>query len=207
MKSMKLKNEIEIALFAVLLAVFSWTTIPFAVPFTLQTFGVYVALMLLGGKKGTIAIALYILLGAVGVPVFSGFKGGVGALLGPTGGYIFGFLATGLVYILMEKRTFRFRAPVSLAIGTILCYAFGTIWFVIVYKRKGRPDQRLDGAPQVRNSVHPAGRREAGAGRSGFKAREKIHKMKEERDALKAGASLDCIKRSGAWRACRRSER
>ena len=101
MKSMKLKNEIEIALFAVLLAVFSWTTIPFAVPFTLQTFGVYVALMLLGGKKGTIAIALYILLGAVGVPVFSGFKGGVGALLGPTGGYIFGFLATGLVYILM----------------------------------------------------------------------------------------------------------
>ena len=68
MKSMKLKNEIEIALFAVLLAVFSWTTIPFAVPFTLQTFGVYVALMLLGGKKGTIAIALYILLGTVGVP-------------------------------------------------------------------------------------------------------------------------------------------
>ena len=139
MKSMKLKNEIEIALFAVLLAVFSWTTIPFAVPFTLQTFGVYVALMLLGGKKGTIAIALYILLGAVGVPVFSGFKGGVGALLGPTGGYIFGFLATGLVYILMEKRTFRFRAPVSLAIGTILCYAFGTIWFVIVYSGKVGP--------------------------------------------------------------------
>lgn len=139
MKSMKLKNEIEIALFAVLLAVFSWTTIPFAVPFTLQTFGVYVALMLLGGRKGTIAIALYILLGAVGVPVFSGFNSGIGALLGPTGGYIFGFLVTGLVYILMEKQTFRFRAPVSLAIGTILCYAFGTIWFVIVYSNKTGP--------------------------------------------------------------------
>lgn len=139
MKSMKLKNEIEIALFAVLLAVFSWTTIPFAVPFTLQTFGVYVALMMLGGKRGTIAIALYILLGAVGVPVFSGFNSGIGALLGPTGGYIFGFLVTGLVYILMEKRTFRFRAPVSLVIGTLLCYAFGTIWFVIVYSQKNGP--------------------------------------------------------------------
>lgn len=135
-KKVKLRDKIEIALFAVLMAVFSWITIPFAVPFTLQTFGVYAALMLLGGKRGTISIALYILLGAAGIPVFSGFNGGMGALFGSTGGYIFGFLVIGLVYIRMERCTFRFRAPISLVMGTLLFYAVGTVWFVIVCSGK-----------------------------------------------------------------------
>lgn len=140
MKSMKLKNEIEIALFAVLLAVFSWTTIPFAVPFTLQTFGVYVALMLLGGKKGTIAIALYILLGAVGVPVFSGFKGGVGrGLLGPDRRLYLGFSRNGsCVYPDGKADVPLPRAGLAGdRNGSVL--AFGTIWFVIVYSGKVGP--------------------------------------------------------------------
>lgn len=65
-----------IALFAVLMAVCSWISIPAVVPFTLQTFGVFVAVSVLGGKRGTLAVVLYLLMGIVGLPVFAGFSGG-----------------------------------------------------------------------------------------------------------------------------------
>ena len=87
-----------IALFAVLMAVCAWISIPFAVPFTLQTFAVFAALAILGGRRGTLSVVVYLLLGAVGLPVFAGFKGGLAALLGTTGGYILGFLLTALLY-------------------------------------------------------------------------------------------------------------
>ena len=86
------------AVCAALIAICAWITVPAAVPFTLQTFAIFFVLSLLGGKRGTIAILVYILLGAVGLPVFSGFNGGLGALLGTTGGYIFGFLFIGLIF-------------------------------------------------------------------------------------------------------------
>ena len=66
------------------------------VPFTLQTFGVFMAVGVLGGKRGTLAVLVYILLGVVGVPVFAGFSGGIGVLLNTTGGYIVGFLFSAL---------------------------------------------------------------------------------------------------------------
>ena len=69
-----------------LLAVCAWVTVPFTIPFTLQTFGVFMALRLLGGRRGTAAIVLYILLGIAGLPVFSGFGAGPGVIAGPTGG-------------------------------------------------------------------------------------------------------------------------
>lgn len=81
-----------IAIFTVLMAVCSWISIPATVPFTLQTFGVFVAVGVLGGKRGSLAVLIYILLGVIGVPVFAGFSGGIGAILGTTGGYILGFL-------------------------------------------------------------------------------------------------------------------
>ena len=89
------------ALFAVLLTVCAWISVPLPVPFTLQTFAIFAALGILGGRRGTWAVAVYLLLGAVGLPVFSGFRGGLGALLGTTGGYILGFLALALVYWLV----------------------------------------------------------------------------------------------------------
>ncbi|MBP5250511.1 MAG: biotin transporter BioY, partial [Lachnospiraceae bacterium] len=95
-------NMIFIAMMAAIMAVCAWITIPAAVPFTLQTFAVFLAICVLGGKNGTIAVFVYILLGAVGLPVFSGFKGGVGVLLGNTGGYIIGFLFSALVMWLLE---------------------------------------------------------------------------------------------------------
>ena len=92
------------ALFAAVITVCSWISLPvFAVPITLQTFAVFSALLILGGKYGTMSVLVYILLGSVGAPVFSGFRGGLSALMGPTGGYIVGFLLTGIIYLLFTS--------------------------------------------------------------------------------------------------------
>lgn len=136
--SLKTVELTYIALFAVLIAICSWISIPMAVPFTLQTFAVFLAVGILGGKRGTLAVVIYILLGAVGVPVFSGFKGGFGVLIGPTGGYILGFILSALVMWLFEKfiGTKTVVLAISMVIGLILCYAFGTAWFMVVYSSK-----------------------------------------------------------------------
>ncbi|MEG1593869.1 MAG: biotin transporter BioY [Oscillibacter sp.] len=124
-----------VALFAVLITVCAWVSIPLAVPFTLQTFAVFAALGILGGRRGTFAVLVYILLGAVGLPVFAGFKGGLAALLGTTGGYLLGFLGSALVYWAITKCFGSKPAVMLLAmvLGLVLCYAFGTFWFVRVY--------------------------------------------------------------------------
>ncbi len=124
-----------IGIFAVLMAVCSWISIPTLVPFTLQTFAVFAALCVLGGRRGTSAILVYILLGAIGVPVFAGFSGGIGVLLTSTGGYIIGFLFAGLIYwgitkIAGEKPVIM---VISMLLGMAAYYAFGTVWFMQVY--------------------------------------------------------------------------
>ena len=97
------KDMAYIALLVVLIAVCYWISIPSVVPFTMQTFGVFCAVGLLGGFRGTVAVLIYILMGLIGLPVFSNFNGGAGYLMGPTGGYIVGFLFTALIYWLFEK--------------------------------------------------------------------------------------------------------
>ena len=149
--SAAVRDLVLIGVFAALLAVFSWISIPTVIPFTLQTFGVFLALTLLGGKRGTLAILVYLLLGAVGLPVFSGFTGGFGRILGTTGGYMVGFLAIGILYILFEKLSAgeRFRGKtgscsrrtarrtlweaITLILGLFICYAIGTAWFLFIY--------------------------------------------------------------------------
>ena len=113
------------ALFAVLLMVCAWINIPLTVPFTLQTFGVFAALGTLGGRRGTLAILAYLLLGLVGLPVFSGFQGGPGVLLGTTGGYILGFLASALLYWGMPARLGARPAVTAAAmeLGLLVAYA------------------------------------------------------------------------------------
>ena len=115
-------------MFAALLAVCAWISIPLGdVAVTLQTFGVALALLLLGGKWGSLTVIIYLLLGAVGLPVFSGFRGGIGALAGVTGGFLWGFLLMGLVYWGLEKLG---KLPALLA-GLLVCYGCGCGWFYL----------------------------------------------------------------------------
>ena len=126
-----------IAIFAGVMAICSWISIPATVPFTLQTFGVFLAVGVLGGKRGTLSVLIYILLGAIGLPVFAGFSGGIGSILGTTGGYIIGFLFSALVMWGMEAafgKKLWVRA-FSMVLGLAVCYAFGTAWFMLVYAR------------------------------------------------------------------------
>lgn len=121
-----------IAIFTVLIAICSWITIPAAVPFTMQTFAV-----LLGGRRGTLAIIVYILLGAIGVPVFSGFGGGIGVLMNTTGGYIIGFLLSALIMWAAERTLGKklWVQALSMILGLLACYAAGTLWFMVLYMR------------------------------------------------------------------------
>ncbi len=141
MKRNKLYDTIYIGLCAALIAVCSQIQIPAAVPFTLQTFAIFLTCGLLGGKRGTVSVLIYILLGAVGLPVFAGFKGGIGALLGTTGGYIIGFIFTALIMWLFEKLPGKklITLGISMACGLIICYAFGTAWFIYVYTNTKEP--------------------------------------------------------------------
>lgn len=126
---------VYIAICAVLIAICSWITIPATIPFTLQTFGVFLTVCLLGGKRGSLSVFIYIVLGLIGIPVFAGVKGGIGVLLGNTGGYIIGFLFSALIMWAMEallgRKTWVLAA--SMVIGLIACYAVGTAWFMMVY--------------------------------------------------------------------------
>ena len=130
-----------IAVFAVLMAICSWISIPTAIPFTLQTFAVFLAVIVLGGKRGTMSVLVFVLLGAVGVPVFAGFTGGLYVILGNTGGYIIGFLFAGLLMWLMERLFGRkmWVQAASMLLGMVTYYVFGTIWFMIVYMRTTGP--------------------------------------------------------------------
>ena len=124
------------ALFAVLMAVCAWISIPVPkpmVPFSMQTFAVFAALAVLGGRRGTYAVSAYLLLGAVGLPVFAGFRGGLSVLLGSTGGYLIGFMGTALVFWLMEKllgNSLLVKTAACL-LGMFVYYAFGTAWYCV----------------------------------------------------------------------------
>ena len=129
----KTLDMVYIAIFAVIIAVCSWISVPMVVPFTLQTFGVFCAVGLLGGKRGTLSVLIYVLLGAVGVPVFAGFSSGIGTLFGVTGGYIMGFIFTALIYWLITAIFGKklWAIILGMVLGLLACYAFGTIWFMI----------------------------------------------------------------------------
>lgn len=134
-RKMKPLDLAYIGMFVALIAICSWISIPTTVPFTLQTFGVFAAAAILGMGRGTLTVIIYIILGAVGCPVFAGFQGGLGALLGTTGGYIIGFFFTALITGGIMK-AFGKSIPVmfiAMVLGLAACYAFGTVWFIYVY--------------------------------------------------------------------------
>lgn len=134
------KEMVLTAMFAAIMAVCSWISIPIGtIAITLQTFAIFCALCILGGRNSLFSILVFILLGAIGLPVFSGFKGGIGVLTGPTGGYIFGFIFMPIIYMAGEKlfgKKFAVKV-ILLLIGLIVCYTFGTAWFIFVCSNNG----------------------------------------------------------------------
>ena len=132
---MKVRNMALCGLFTAVLAICAWISVPMGdTVITLQTFGIFLTLGLLGGKRGTVTVLVYLLLGAIGAPVFSGFRGGLGALLGTTGGYIFGFMSTSILYWIMTsiKDTPRIRL-IAMVLGLLLCYICGSWWYLTRY--------------------------------------------------------------------------
>lgn len=151
---------VYIAIFAVIIAVCSWISVPMVVPFTLQTFGVFCAVGLLGGKRGTLSVLIYVLLGAVGVPVFAGFSSGIGTLFGVTGGYIMGFIFTALIYWLITAIFGKklWAIILGMVLGLLACYAFGTIWFMVVLCAKSGTDRTCGRPYEMCCSVFDTGR-------------------------------------------------
>lgn len=129
------KNISYIALCTALITVCSWIAVPAAVPFTLQTFAVAAAGGLLGAKRGTLSVVIYILLGAIGLPVFASFRSGAAVIFGTTGGYVLGFLFLALISGFAAERFGRKMCVMipSMLAGVAVCYAFGTAWYVCVY--------------------------------------------------------------------------
>ena len=135
------KDIVLISLSVTLIIICSWISIPLMVPFTMQTFAVFTIIGLLGTKRSTIAILIYILIGAIGIPVFSEFTGGLGRLLGSTGGYIIGFIFTALIsgFIIDKLGKSSIAMIFSMIIGLLTCYLFGTAWFIYIYTNTTDP--------------------------------------------------------------------
>lgn len=140
-KVLTVQDMVLIAIFAALIAACSYIQIPLGpVPFTLQTFAVFTTAGLLGTKRGTIAVVIYILLGVIGIPVFAG-SGGPGIIVGPTGGYITGFIFTviiiGLIMNVFKKNATGLKfvmTVVAIVVGDAICFIIGTIQFMVVMK-------------------------------------------------------------------------
>ena len=128
---MKLREMTRCGIFAALLAVCAWLSIPFGdQAVSLQSFGLFLALGLLGGRGGMVTVLVYLLLGAVGLPVFSCFRGGSAVLLGPICGCLCGFLLACATYWLLEN---RLQPWLNMILGMAVCYACGTAWYYFMY--------------------------------------------------------------------------
>ena len=135
MNKSKTKDLAAVSLCSALMCVCSWIQFPSAVPFTLQTFAVFFIALTFGTKKALTSTVIYILLGAVGLPVFSGFQGGIGALLGATGGFVLGFIPSVIIVSLLARKFAKsfLSSAVCCLPGLAICYVSGLLWYVFVY--------------------------------------------------------------------------
>ena len=132
-QKIKTKQMVLIALMTAVTCVLGPLSIPLPfspVPISLTNFAIFLAIFVLGMKNGTISFIIYLLLGAVGVPVFSSFRGGLQVLAGPTGGYLIGFIFLALIMGFAHDHFDRKLVPtiIGMIIGMAVCYAFGTVW-------------------------------------------------------------------------------
>ena len=141
MRDNKIQNLTLTALMAAILCIMGPIVIPIGmVPLSFANMAIYLAIILLDKKKALISTTIYLLMGLVGIPVYSGFSAGAGKLLGPTGGYLIGYLALSFLGgILLEKRKCRekgklFNQIMALSVGTLGLYLVGTVW--LMYQSK-----------------------------------------------------------------------
>lgn len=128
------REIVNIGLITALMIISAWITVPFVIPFTLQTMAVAFAILRFRNYKAIFPIIVYIGLGLVGIPVFSGFKGGPAVIAGPTGGFIIGFIFMGIVgSFLIPHAASMFQKMVFLFISILFCYMSGLVWYVLVY--------------------------------------------------------------------------
>ena len=136
MKKMTTIKLVRIALMAAILCILGPISFPIAisaVPISLSILGIFLTLIIIDPQEAIISIIVYIILGLVGLPVFSNFTGGVSKLFGPTGGYIIGYIPLALIswfFISKFNRKLVFIC-VGLILGTAACYALGTCWLSI----------------------------------------------------------------------------
>ena len=124
----------SIALMAAVICVLGPLAIPVGpVPISLVPLAIFLCVYVLGTKRGTIAVLLYLLIGAVGVPVFSGFAGGFGKIAGPTGGYLLGYIFMALIAGWFIHRFYDSVVVqfLGMLLGLAVLYAFGTAWLSI----------------------------------------------------------------------------
>lgn len=134
----RIRDITYIALATAVIAVSAQISIPLTVPVTLQTLAIFLAVTLLGTGRGTAAVGLYIFIGAIGIPVFSSFKGGLAVLLGATGGYIIGFIPMAVIAgIIIGDSQKRLRIILALSAGILVLYSFGTVFFILMWMRGG----------------------------------------------------------------------
>ncbi|HKK95099.1 MAG TPA: biotin transporter BioY, partial [Anaerovoracaceae bacterium] len=131
MKSYKISL---IGLFVAITAICSWITIPLPftpVPINMATFAVIMSGLVLGARLGAISQIIYIFIGIVGMPVFSGFSSGFGVLVGPTGGYLMGYIFIALLSGILSKNH-DYKIFIGIVLGNVMCYILGSLWFMYI---------------------------------------------------------------------------
>ena len=132
---MKTENMTRIALMTAVLCILGPLSVPVGpVPISLATLGILLAVYILGTKEGTCACFLYLAIGAIGLPVFSGFQGGFAKIAGPTGGYMLGYLFLALIagWFIHKYYDIIWLQFIGMCLGTAVLYAFGTAWLAHV---------------------------------------------------------------------------
>ncbi|MHC1722709.1 MAG: biotin transporter BioY [Aminipila sp.] len=137
MQYSKTTNFILCAIFAAITGVTAGIIIPLPftpIPMTLATLAVMLAGGLLGSKYGSLSMIVYVLLGAFGAPVYHGYTGGFDKLIGPTGGYLIGYILTafitGIIIEMINKKNNLYINVVAMSLGLSSCYILGTLWFM-----------------------------------------------------------------------------
>lgn len=136
MKKINIKTITAIAVMCALTCIVSPFSIPIPispVPIALTPLVIFLSVYLLGWKKGTLSCIIYILIGLIGLPIFSGFTGGAAKLIGPTGGYIIGYIPMAIAagIIIQKYNSNRIICFLGMLLGIAICYLFGTAWLAV----------------------------------------------------------------------------